>query len=175
MKKYLVVIDMQKDFVSGVLGTKEAMSIVPNVVEKVKNFDGTIIFTKDTHGEDYLFTQEGRKLPVVHCVAQTDGWNLVDELEELCKEHSYRIYEKGTFGCARLAEDLKAEQEKEAIDSIELIGVCTDICVISNAMLIKAFLPEVEIKVDSTCCAGVTIESHKTALESMKACQIEIK
>lgn len=175
MKKYLVVIDMQKDFVSGVLGTKEAMSIVPNVVEKVKNFDGTIIFTKDTHGEDYLNTQEGRKLPVVHCVAQTEGWELVNELEELCKEHGYSIYEKGTFGCARLAEDLKAEQEKEAIDSIELIGVCTDICVISNAMLIKAFLPEVEIKVDSTCCAGVTIESHKTALESMKACQIEIK
>lgn len=170
--EYLIVIDMQKDFVNGALGTKEAVAIVPRVTEKVKTFEGKILYTRDTHGEDYLKTAEGKKLPVVHCIKETDGWELVPELKGFCKDSI--VFDKHTFGSIALGQYLKEENEKEKIDSITLIGLCTDICVISNAFLLKAFLPETPIFVDASCCAGVTPESHSRALESMKTGQIEI-
>jgi len=173
--KYLIVVDMQKDFITGSLGTKEAEAILPEVIGKIKDFDGKVIFTKDTHTEDYLNTQEGKNLPVKHCVEGEDGWMLADELERMADELGSKIYNKLTFGCVELAENLKQENDKAAIEEIELCGLCTDICVISNAMLLKAFMPEVKIAVDAKCCAGVTPSSHKNALEAMKMCQITIK
>lgn len=163
--KTLVVVDMQNDFVSGVLGSGDALKIVPAVVEKVKSFDGRIIFTRDTHGKDYLKTQEGRKLPVEHCIKDTEGWELIKELEPYAEE----IADKVTFASTALPEIIGSDTEE-----IQLCGLCTDICVISNAMLLKAHFPEIKIAVDASCCAGVTRESHKTALEAMRAVQIEI-
>lgn len=169
MKKYLIVIDMQKDFVDGALGTKEAEAIVPAVLDKINSFDGEVIFTKDTHFEDYLTTSEGAMLPVEHCIKGTEGWQLILPLEKYCTENNCKVYEKLTFGSVELAQDMLAEQ---TVESIELIGLCTDICVVSNALLLKAFLPEMTIKVDSACCAGVTPEKHAAALETMRSCQI---
>lgn len=174
MGKYLVVVDMQKDFVNGTLGSKEAQEILPEVVKKVKSFEGTVIFTKDTHTPDYLNTQEGRKLPVEHCIENSEGWELMDELKKIQIETGAEVYCKGTFGCTKLAEDLKVINSKEKIESIEFIGVCTDICVVSNVLLMKAFIPEVEIQVDSKCCAGVTPDKHKAALETMRSCQVNV-
>ena len=170
MKNVLVVVDMQKDFIDGALGTKEAVAIVDNVAETVKSFDGEVIFTLDTHGDDYLETQEGRNLPVVHCVKGTDGWQLDRKLQVL-RTDSMKVFEKPTFGSVALAEYLKADKE---IGSITLVGLCTDICVISNALLIKANMPETVIRVIEKCCAGVTPQSHTNALEAMKMCQIQI-
>lgn len=169
MDKVLIVVDMQVDFVTGALGTKEAEKIVPAVVKKIEEAQkagAEVIFTKDTHGEDYMDTQEGKKLPVKHCIRGTKGWELIPELIALSA--SKRVLEKPTFGSVELPEYVK-----EA-DVIELIGLCTDICVISNAMLLKAYYPEKIICIDSNCCAGVTTESHKNALEAMKMCQIEV-
>ena len=169
--KALIVIDMQNDFIDGVLGTKEAVEIVGKVKGKIEEYrkEGLpVIFTRDTHGENYLETQEGKSLPVPHCIKGTRGWEISDELEA----GDSLVIDKPTFGSKALAEYLASADD---IDSVELTGLCTDICVISNAMLIKAFLPEIKISVDSGCCAGVTPESHKNALESMKMCQIEIK
>jgi len=179
MKKYLIVVDMQKDFVDGALGSPEAVSIVPAVIEKVEKFDGEIIFTKDTHETDYLESSEGRMLPVEHCIRGTEGWQLIPELEEYCVRNRARVYEKPTFGCRKLARDLLEEQlaadcAEKQIGSIELIGLCTDICVVSNALLIKAALPETEIRLDSACCAGVTPAKHEAALETMRSCQITV-
>ena len=174
-RKYLVVVDMQKDFVNKALGTKEAEIILPAVVEKVHNFDGEVIFTRDTHFEDYLSTSEGKLLPVEHCIKGTDGWQIVDELEEIRGVNDCVTYDKITFGCKELAQDMLRINEDEGIDSIELVGLCTDICVVSNALLLKAFLPEVEIKVDAACCAGVTPEKHTAALETMSSCQILVE
>ena len=169
--KYLIVIDMQNDFVDGALGTKEAVSIVPNVVEKIKNFNGKVLFTRDTHHADYMDTQEGRHLPVPHCIEGTEGFELVSEVKALCDSNPI---DKPIFGSVELGMQLKEENDKESIESITLVGLCTDICVISNAFVIKSFLPEVPIIVDASCCAGVTVESHLRALESMKTCQIQI-
>ncbi len=169
--KYLVVVDMQNDFVDGALGTKEAVAIVPNVVEKIKEFDGKVLFTRDTHHENYMETQEGKNLPVPHCVEGTDGFELVPEIKALCNEAPIN---KPVFGSVDLGMRLKEENERETIESITLVGLCTDICVISNAFVIKSFLPEVPIIVDASCCAGVTPESHLRALECMKICQIQI-
>jgi nicotinamidase-related amidase len=174
MRKFLIVVDMQQDFTYGALRNEEAVKIIPNVVEKVKNFDGAVWFTMDTHQKNYLETQEGKNLPVEHCIINTDGWKIIDELLDV-KTEDMKVFQKLTFGSVDLAAALKAENEKEQIDEIELVGVCTDICVISNALLIKANLPEVKLAVDSSCCAGVTAESHNTALNAMKACQIEVK
>ncbi len=171
----LIVVDMQKDFVDGALGTPEAVAIVPAILEKVKGFEGTVIFTKDTHFENYLSTAEGRMLPVEHCIKGTEGWQLIPQLEEFAAQKGCKIYEKPTFGCRELAQELCALHQDTPIDSIELIGLCTDICVVSNALLLKAFLPEVEIGVDSACCAGVTPEKHNAALETMRSCQISVK
>lgn len=166
--KYLIVVDMQVDFITGSLGSKLAEKIVPNVVEKVKNFEGKVIFTRDTHFADYLNTQEGNKLPVEHCIKDTSGWQICDELTPYVKE----VVDKNTFGSVKLPNLIK--EYGEEIEKIELCGLCTDICVISNAMILKANFPEVKIIVDSECCAGVSVESHKTALDAMKAVQIEI-
>lgn len=168
--KILVVIDMQNDFIDGALGTEEAVSIVPLVQEKIRRYKedaGTVVFTRDTHGEDYLSTQEGKKLPVVHCIKNTHGW----EISKKLSSDGCLIFDKPTFGSIKLAHYLSS---LDGVTEIELAGLCTDICVISNAMLIKAALPEIHVKVDSSCCAGVTPQSHKNALEAMKMCQIEI-
>ena len=168
----LVVVDMQNDFIDGALGTPEAVAIVPKVMVKMMNFDGLVLATRDTHGEDYLERQEGKKLPVVHCIKGTHGWKIKDEIQQLLISQPI---DKPTFGSEALGKVLKdLNNDVEPIDSITLVGLCTDICVISNAMLLKAFLPEVPIMVDASCCAGVTPESHERALEAMKACQIEI-
>ena len=169
--KVLVVIDMQNDFIDGALGTPEACAIVPAVVDKIRNFDGLILATRDTHGADYLSTQEGRNLPVEHCIKGTKGWELNPEISALIKEAPI---DKPTFGSCELGMRLKELAQHENIENITLIGVCTDICVISNAMIIKAFLPEVPVTVVKECCAGVTPESHLRALEAMRSCQIEI-
>ena len=169
--KTLIVVDMQKDFIDGSLGTKEAVAIVDNVKKKIEEFDGEVYFTRDTHQTDYLNTQEGGKLPVEHCIEGTDGWEIAKELRNLVKNTPIN---KPTFGSRELAEMLCRLNDGTNIESVELIGLCTDICVISNAMVIKAFLPEVPIYVDSSCCAGVTPESHDRALETMKVCQINV-
>ena len=170
MSKVLVVVDMQNDFIDGALGTAEAVAIVPKVAEKIKNFDGTVLYTRDTHEENYMETQEGRNLPVPHCIRGTEGWQIRTELQQA----GAMVVDKPTFGSRALAEKLVEMNREEAIESITLIGLCTDICVISNAFVIKAFLPEMPIIVDAACCAGVTPESHERALEAMKVCQIAV-
>jgi len=172
MQNILVVVDMQNDFIDGALGTKEAVAIVPAVEAKIKNFEGRVIFTRDTHEENYMETQEGRNLPVPHCIRGTEGWEIRPELMALCKEEPIN---KVTFGSEELGPMLKAANEEEPIESITFIGLCTDICVISNVMIAKAFLPEVKVKVDAACCAGVTPESHNNALAAMKVCQVEVE
>lgn len=191
--KLLVVVDMQNDFIDGSLGTKEAQEIVPKVVEKIKNFDGIVVATLDTHSKDYLSTQEGKKLPIEHCVKGEDGWRFNEKIatellsSEMFTDYNKKeegiyllsTYSKETFGSLDLAYDCEAEfggdnrSHPEDVE-ITLIGLCTDICVISNAMLLKAALPEAKIIIDASCCAGVTPESHKNALEAMKMCQIEV-
>ena len=167
--KYLIVVDMQVDFITGALGSDLATAIVPNVVEKVKHFDGKVIFTRDTHFADYMSTQEGRNLPVPHCIKNSDGWQICDELLPFAET----VVDKPTFGSTALAHLLASSAE--SMEEIELCGLCTDICVISNAMILKAAFPEVKMTVDASCCAGVTVESHNTALNAMKAVQIEVK
>ena len=170
--KVLVVVDMQNDFIDQALGTKEAVGIVDNVAAKINEFDGLVIYTKDTHEENYLETQEGRNLPVRHCIKGSDGWQISPAIP--IKIDS-KVFEKPTFGSKELGLYLEKLAEETEIEEIEVIGLCTDICVISNALLIKAFLPEIKVTVDSKCCAGVTPESHKNALEAMKMCQINIQ
>ena len=172
MQKILVVVDMQNDFIDGALGTSEAQAIVPLVKEKIEKFDGKVIFTRDTHFDNYMQTQEGKNLPVPHCIKDTEGWEIRPELETL---RTRPAIDKPTFGSVALGELLAEENREEPIESITFIGLCTDICVISNAMIAKAFLPEVPLIVDAACCAGVTPESHRNALEAMKACQIAIE
>ena len=173
MKQILITVDMQNDFIDGALGSREAAAIVPAVKERLKTFDGDVYFTRDTHGKDYLQTQEGKKLPVPHCIEGTHGWQIADAL--LPYVQNATVIDKPTFGSVALAQHLKAVHEKEPIASVTLVGLCTDICVISNAMILKAAFPEVKITVDASCCAGVSIESHRTALDAMKAVQIEVK
>lgn len=172
MRKILIVIDMQNDFIDGTLGTGEAVSIVEAVKEKVRSYPEEDIYaTMDTHESDYLDTQEGRNLPVKHCIRGSIGWEIRTDIRELLE--SAKIYEKPTFGSVRLAEELKRLSESEEIE-LELVGLCTDICVVSNALLLKAYMPEVKISVDASCCAGVTPETHLAAIETMESCQIEI-
>lgn len=179
--KFLVVVDMQEDFISGTLGSEEAKAIVPNVVKRINEFDGDFAVTHDTHYEDYLETQEGRVLPVVHCTHLSDGWELHKDvyaaLDNQFVKNGKRVevFLKNTFGSVELADWLVQMDKKEKIEEITLVGLCTDICVISNAMLIKAFLPEVKVCVDASCCAGVTPDTHENALAAMKMCQINIE
>ncbi|ERL04028.1 hypothetical protein HMPREF1986_02876 [Oribacterium sp. oral taxon 078 str. F0263] len=172
MRKILLVIDMQNDFIDAALGSREAEAIVDAVKEKIRSYPAeNVIATMDTHGENYMDTQEGRNLPVMHCIRGTHGWQLQTDVAELLR-HA-KIYEKPSFGSMKLAEELKKLSEKEEIE-LELIGLCTDICVVSNALLLKAAMPEVKISVDAACCAGVTVEKHRAALETMRSCQIHI-
>lgn len=176
MGKLLIVVDMQKDFIDGALGTKEAVAIVPRVVNKIEEFrkaGDSIIFTKDTHFENYMQTQEGRNLPVEHCIKGSSGHEICDEIKAVVNPEEYKVYEKLTFGSSELAEDLRNGVYDDA-DSITLIGLCTDICVISNAMLCKTFLTETPVYIVADCCAGVTPESHENALKAMEMCQIKI-
>ena len=171
MRKILIVIDMQRDFIDGALGTAEARAIVPAVIEKIKGYAPEDVFaTRDTHSEDYLNTQEGHYLPVQHCIRGTAGWELDAEIAALIpKDH---IFDKGTFASTELAAAVKELAARESVE-LELIGICTDICVVSNALLLKALLPEVKISVDAACCAGVTPEKHAAALETLRSCQIQ--
>ena len=201
-RRYLIVVDMQKDFIDGSLGTEEAQSIVEKVKEKILSYPKDRVYaTLDTHGEDYLSTQEGKRLPVPHCIKGTEGWGLHPALKELILPDHF--FEKGSFGSLSLAEFMRTLFTKQVIEeatmakntgnikdtveirgdaeigaysdfTIELVGLCTDICVVSNALLLKAFLPEIPISVDSSCCAGVTKEKHLAALETLRSCQIEV-
>lgn len=166
MKKTLVVVDMQNDFIDGALGTKEAVAILDNVKNKIKEYHekgDEIIFTQDTHQPDYLSTNEGKNLPVEHCIEGTKGWEIYEGLT--VPEAVY--IKKPTFGYL--------DWKNYNLQEVELIGVCTDICVVSNALIIKATHPEIQVSVDASCCAGVTPESHRAALETMKMCQIVVK
>ena len=169
MSKILIVVDMQNDFIDGALGTKEAVAIVPYVKEVVENFEGKVLFTRDTHFENYMDTQEGKNLPVPHCIKGTDGWQICAVLEELRKTEAI---DKVTFGSKDLAEILKQE---ENIEEITFVGLCTDICVMANAVLLRTAMPNTPITVIASCCAGSTPEAHKTALEAMKSLQIDIE
>ena len=172
MRKILIVIDMQNDFIDGALGTAEAVGIVEAVKEKIRSYPAAdVIATMDTHFDNYMQTQEGKYLPVPHCIRETAGCEIRPEIADLLKEA--KLYEKPTFGSTQLAADLKAAAEKEEIE-LELIGLCTDICVVSNALLLKAQMPEVKISVDASCCAGVTPVKHEAALETMRSCQIQV-
>ncbi len=173
MKSFLVVVDMQKDFVDGALGTKEAVSIVDNVVEKIRNHTGKIFVTFDTHYENYMETAEGAKLPVPHCIKDSKGWQLDSKVAEALENKEYISVEKITFGSIALPELIEHYAEDDEFE-ITLIGLCTDICVVSNALILKANFPEKNITVDSKCCAGVTPDSHQAALETMKMCQINV-
>lgn len=173
MKKILIVVDMQKDFVDGALGTKEAMGIVDKVVDKINNHNGDIIVTYDTHGEDYMNTSEGKNLPVPHCIEGSEGWKLDAKVEEALSKREYTSIKKPTFGSVDLPQYIEENYNVEDIE-IELVGLCTDICVVSNALLLKANFIETPISVDATCCAGVTPDTHKAALETMKMCQIKV-
>lgn len=179
--KVLVVVDMQNDFIDGALGTPEAQAIVPKVVKKIEEFDGEVLWTQDTHSDDYLETQEGRLLPVKHCISASNGWQIHSSVKAAIQskhpaDDQLNGFEKKTFGSLALAGRLYPKVAfGDGIEEIVLVGLCTDICVISNALLLKAFMPEVKITVDASCCAGVTPESHKTALSAMKMCQINIE
>ena len=171
MKKAIVVVDMRKDFIDGALGTKEAQEMLPHMEAKLSAAQaaGTkLVFTMDTHGEDYLATQEGRRLPVPHCIRGTEGWEIAASLQPFVRAAA-AVVEKPAFGSTELPALL------EDCDEIELVGLCTDICVISNALVLKAFYPEKKISVDASCCAGVTPESHAEALRAMKMCQVDVK
>lgn len=169
----LIAVDLQNDFVFGSLGTAEARAILPRAAERIRSFDGLVFFTQDTHGADYLSTQEGQRLPVPHCQKGSEGWQLCPEIEAV--RNGAPAVEKPTFGSTELACRLTALTAREPIDSITLIGLCTDICVISNALLLKAAFPQVPIFVDAACCAGVTPESHRQALGAMAMCQITVE
>ena len=164
---------MKKFFVDGALGSKEACAIVPAAVRKIRTFDGGIFATLDTHFENYMETAEGRKLPVPHCIKDTEGWELDKDIAAALKGKDYVPVEKNTFGSVDLPELIGKAADGEEF-SIELIGLCTDICVVSNALLLKANFPEAAIAVDEKCCAGVTPEKHEAALETMRSCQIDI-
>ena len=160
MSKILIVVDMQNDFIDGALGTKEAVAIVPYVKDVIESFDGKVYFTRDTHFENYMETQEGANLPVPHCIKGTKGWEIADGLYI----EGAKIIDKPNFGWPHW--------DEERLESVELIGLCTDICVVSNALIIKATFPDAQVKVDSACCAGVTPETHFAACKTMQMCQI---
>lgn len=171
MKKILVVVDMQKDFVDGALGTKEAVKIVGNVAEKINSHEGLIFATYDTHFENYMQTSEGKNLPVPHCIKGSDGWQLDGRVAAALQKKKFTAVEKITFGSVDLPNMIKNACGDEEFE-IELVGLCTDICVVSNALILKANFPEAAISVDASCCAGVTPETHNAALDTMKCCQI---
>ena len=173
MKKILIVVDMQNDFINGALGSAEAVAIVDNVVDKINNFTGDIIATYDTHGENYMETLEGKNLPIPHCIKGTEGWKLNEKVQKALNSKGYMAIEKPTFGSVDLINYIKEKYNANDIE-IELVGLCTDICVVSNAILLKANFLETKVSVDANCCAGVTPESHNSALTTMKMCQVNV-
>ncbi len=173
MKKILILIDIQKDFVDGALGTKEALAMIPAAVEKIRSFDGDIFVTFDTHYDDYMQTSEGKKLPVPHCIRETEGWELHPAIKEALAGKKYTAVEKPTFGSVQLPQIIRVLSDGGPV-SFTVIGLCTDICVVSNALLLKAHYPETAIAVDAACCAGVTPAAHEAALATMRSCQIDI-
>jgi len=173
MKKVLIVVDMQNDFVDGALGTKEAVAIVDNVAKKIEAFDEEIIVTYDTHQTDYMDTREGKYLPVPHCIENTKGWQLQEKVEKALEGKNVKRLKKTTFGAVELVKLFEDCDQTET--EVTLIGLCTDICVVSNAMLLKAYYPEMNITIDASCCAGVTPESHQASLTTMKMCQMNIE
>ncbi len=173
MKRFLVVVDMQKDFVDGALGSVDAVAIVPGVVEKIKSFDGEIFITLDTHFDNYPETAEGRKLPVPHCIKGTEGWQLDKNVTCALSDREYTAVEKPTFGSLELPRLIEASADGDDF-SIEIIGLCTDICVVSNALVLKANFPKMPISVDSACCAGVTPQAHEAAIATMRSCHIDV-
>lgn len=185
--KVLVVVDMQNDFITGSLGTPEAQAIVPNVREKIRRamYNGDIVvFTRDTHNSDYLSSKEGKKLPVTHCVYRTPGWYIPEELLPPFTYENVRVFDKHTFGYKKLPEKIRELMQEytdhyylpNGFEEIELVGLCTDICVVSNAMLLKAeFYNDTEISVDASCCAGTSPETHEAALKVMEMCQINVR
>ena len=178
MKRILIVVDMQTDFVDGALGTPEAVAILDNITAKIKAYanhpDGVILVTYDTHAEDYMTTSEGKHLPVPHCIKGTEGWELHPAVTAALEGVDYTPVEKPTFGSVELPA-LVAQAANGEDFAVELVGLCTDICVVSNTLLLKAHYPEIPISVDASCCAGVTPESHEAALQTMGMCQVEIK
>ena len=173
MKRLLIVVDMQNDFIDGVLGTPEAQAIIPNVVNKIKDWNGNIFYTFDNHKENYLSTQEGKNLPIEHCIIGENGWAIQSNVMSALMSVSKGIisgFGKESFGCPDLIKYIKQDK----YDYIELVGVCTDICVISNALLLKSHFPEIEIAVDASCCAGTSPENHKAATAVMKSCQVTL-
>lgn len=173
MKQFLIAVDLQRDFVDGALGTPEAAAMLPAAVEKLRGFQGEIFVTLDTHGPAYLETAEGKKLPVPHCIRGTDGWQLHPAVASALAGRKYTVVEKPTFGSTELPR-LVAEAAGGESFTLELIGLCTDICVVSNALILKAYFPEMPISVDAACCAGVSPETHRAALETMRCCQIDV-
>ena len=173
--KALIVVDVQNDFISGALGTAEAQEMLPRLVEKVRHFDGAVFMTQDTHGQDYLQTQEGKRLPIPHCIKGTEGWEFPAALEALRKEKNAAVFEKPCFGSTRLVEELVKLYTDGTLESVELVGICTDICVVSNALMLKAALPELPLHLDAACCAGVTVQKHEAALDVMESCQIIVE
>lgn len=166
--KLLVVVDMQNDFIDGALGTKEAVAIVGNVKKKIEEYKANsdrIIYTRDTHRENYLETSEGKNLPVVHCIEGTNGWQISEEIDD----ESYMHIDKPNFGWTGWK-----DIDMTDVSEIELVGLCTDICVVSNALILKATYPEIHLNVDASCCAGVTPQTHKAAIETMKMCQVRV-
>lgn len=174
MEKILVVVDMQNDFIDGLLGTEEARSIVEFVYGKIIEFGGQIFVTQDTHSDNYLETLEGRHLPVEHCIANTEGWLINSFIRNALKSKNYAFIEKETFGSMKLVDKIAKILDKGVKGSIEIVGLCSDICVVSNALMLRSAFPNTEITVDASCCAGVTPEKHKAAMEVMKSCQINV-
>lgn len=173
MKQFLIAVDLQRDFVDGALGTAEAQAIVPKAAEAIRRFDGQVFATLDTHFDDYMNTAEGRKLPVPHCIKGTAGWQLNDTIADALQGRLYTAVEKHTFGSIDLPQMIAEAAGGEPF-AITLIGVCTDICVVSNALLLKAHFPEAEITVDAACCAGTSVTAHQAALTTMRCCQINV-
>lgn len=169
-KKLLVVVDMQNDFVTGALPNETAQAFVPKMVQYIRDFDGDVVFTQDTHDENYMNTQEGRKLPVPHCITGTEGWEIIPELQEFTDEFKMNVFKKPTFGSIELAKYIAAADYGE----VYFCGVCTGICVINNVALTKAYCPELPVKVVEDLCACVTPETHKNAIEAMKVFQVDI-
>ena len=173
-RTFLVVVDMQNDFIDGPLGTPEAAAIVPCVIDRIVSFEGTVVCTLDTHGDDYHETREGRMLPVPHCIRGTPGWSMPDPVEAALTARGALCFEKPTFGSVALVWWLAQQNDEKPIDSIEVIGLCTDICVVSNALLIKAHFPEIPVRCEAALCAGVTPAAHDAALSTMRSCQVEV-
>ena len=174
MEKILGVVDMQNDFIDGSLGTEEARNIVEPVCEKIIEFGGQIFVTQDTHSDNYLETLEGRHLPVEHCIANTEGWLINSFIRNALKSKNYAFIEKEIFGSMKLVDQIAKILDKGVKGSIEIVGLCSDICVVSNALMLRSAFPNTEITVDASCCAGVTPDKHKAAMEVMKSCQINV-